>query len=92
MAVLTVAAVLNGWVIGWIVGAFAVIVVVGLLLVATVLASRVAAKAEAILLALEDSRRHTEGLWGVDRLNGAVRRTIGAAVQARGGLERKGAR
>lgn len=82
---------IDSWIIGWIAGGFAVIVVVLLLLVATRLASHVAAKAEAILLALEDARANTEGLWGMEDVNRSAKKIVGAATAARTGLEQKGA-
>ncbi len=82
---------IDSWIIGWIAGGFAVILVVLLLLLATRLASHVAAKAEAILLALEDTRASTEGLWGMESVNRSAKKIVRAAAAARDGLEQKGA-
>jgi hypothetical protein len=78
---------INSWIIGWIAGGAAVVVVVVLLLVATWMASRVAAKAEAILIALNEARANTEGLWGVAELNATAQRVVKAASAARSVLE-----
>lgn len=79
------------WVIGFSVGAVVVLLVVVLLLLMIVNAARAAAKAEAILAALEEARDNTEGLWLVDETNRAVERINDAATAARLHLESKGA-
>lgn len=74
---------MNGWVLGWAIGAVVVAVVVVLLVLMISGASRTAAKAEAILAALQDARDNTEGLWQLDATNQVADRIISAATAAR---------
>ena len=82
---------MNGWVLGWVIGAVVVVVVVILLLLMIVAASKTAAKAEAILAALEDARDNTAGLWQLDVTNQTAGRIVDAAVAAREHLAAKAA-
>lgn len=58
-------------------------VVVTLLVILIVAASRAAAKAEAIVLALEDSRVNTRSLADLDTTNSVAMRIVEAAIAAR---------
>ncbi len=80
---------MNGWVLGWTVGLVVVAVVVILLVLMIIGASRAAAKAEAILAALQDARDHTQGLWQLDATNQVADRIIDAATAAREHLASK---
>jgi hypothetical protein len=73
------------------IGGAVVVVVVILLLLMIVAASKTAAKAEAILAALEDARDNTAGLWQLDVTNQAAGRIVDAAVVAREHLASKAA-
>ncbi len=80
---------MNGWVLGWAIGLVVVAVVVILLVLMIIGASRAAAKAEAILAALQDARDHTEGLWQLDPTNEVADRIIASATAAREHLASK---
>ncbi len=80
---------MNGWVLGWAIGLVVVAVVVILLVLMIIGASRAAAKAEAILAALQDARDHTEGLWQLDPSNEVADRIIASATAAREHLASK---
>lgn len=80
---------MNGWVLGWAIGLVVVAVVVILLVLMIIGASRAAAKAEAILAALQDARDNTEGLWQLDATNQVADRIIDAATSAREHLASK---
>ena len=82
---------MNGWVLGWLIGAAVVVVVVALLLLMIVAASKTAAKAEAILAALGDARDNTAGLWQLDVTNQVAGRIVEAATAAREHLAAKAA-
>jgi len=81
----------NGWVLGWTIGLAVVAVVVILLVLLIVLASRAGAKAEAILVALQDARDNTEGMWQLDATNQVTDRIIASATAAREHLAEIGA-
>lgn len=81
---------MSGWLIGFVVGALVVVVVVALLLLMIANARRVAAKAEAILDALQQARDNTYGLWAVTGTNLAADRIVRAATQAREALAANG--
>lgn len=74
---------MNGWVLGWTIGLAVVAVVVILLVLLIVGASRAAAKAEAILVALGDARDNTEALWQLDATTQVTDRIIESATAAR---------
>lgn len=74
---------MNGWILGYGIGAVVVLVVVGLLLLMIVGARRTAEKAEAILAALQDVRDGTEGLWQVAATVSTAERIVAAAEDAR---------
>lgn len=82
----------DGFVLGLAIGLTVVVVVVVLLVWMTWLASKAAAKAEAIILALDDARDNTAALWNVDTTNRTVTRIVTAATAAREYLAEQGAR
>jgi hypothetical protein len=73
----------NGWILGYIIGAVVVVIVVAVLLLMIVGASRTAEKAEAILAGLHDVRDNTEGLWHVQATVSTAERIVAAAADAR---------
>jgi hypothetical protein len=73
----------NGWILGYIIGAVVVLVVVAVLLLMIVGARRTAEKAEAILAGLNDVRDNTEGLWQVAATVSTAERIVAAAADAR---------
>lgn len=73
----------NGFVIGWIVGAVVVVVVAALLLTATAFVARLNSKASSIVSALDGAREHTDGLWGVAQINASAERIVRLATTAR---------
>jgi hypothetical protein len=77
----------DAWTIGFAVAALVVVVVVVLLVVLLVLARRVAARADAILAALQAADRHTVGLTRLTHTNRLVARVNGAAAAAREAVE-----
>ena len=81
---------MTGWIVGWSVGLAAITVVVLLLTIMIVRASRVAATAEAIAAALDDSRDNTLGLWEVETTRSTVSRIVRAATAAREHLASQG--
>lgn len=78
---------MSGWVLAWIIGAGVVVIVVTLLLLMIRGAARAAAKAEDILVALEDARQNTAALWAVGETNESAQRIVAAAASARVALE-----
>lgn len=74
---------MNGWILGYIIGAVVVVVVVVVLLLMIRGASRVAGKAEAILAGLHDVRDNTEALWQVQATVSTAERIVAAAADAR---------
>ncbi len=82
---------MNGWVWGLAIGLVVVAVVVVLLVLMIIGASRAAAKAEAILAALQDARDNTEGLWQLDATSETADRIVAAATAAREHLAGKAA-
>jgi Na+/H+-translocating membrane pyrophosphatase len=81
----------NGWILGYAIGAVVVVVVVVLLLLMITGARQVAAKAEAIVGALHDARDGTAGLWQLDETMETAERITGAAADARRALTPGGA-
>ncbi len=77
---------MNGWILGYIVGAVVVAVVVVLLLLMIAGARRTAEKAEAILAALNDVRDGTAGLWQLGATVRTAERIVAAAADARTSL------
>jgi len=73
----------NGWILGYLIGAVVVLVVVAVLLLMIVGARRTAEKAEAILAGLHDVRDNTEGLWQVAATVSTAERIVAAAADAR---------
>jgi heme/copper-type cytochrome/quinol oxidase subunit 2 len=73
----------NGWILGYIIGAVVVVIVVAVLLLMIVGARRTAEKAEAILAGLHDVRDNTEGLWQVAATVSTAERIVAAAADAR---------
>ncbi len=81
---------MGGWIVGWSIGAVVVVALVVLLLLMIRGAARAGVKAGNILVALEQSRDNTAGLWSVDATNKTARRITNAATAARLHLESKG--
>lgn len=77
---------MNGWVLGYLVGAVLVLVVVAVLLLMIAGARRVAGKAEAIVGFLDDARDGTEGLWQLAATVSTADRIVAAAADARTSL------
>ena len=77
---------MNGWIIGYGIGAAVVAVVVAVLLLMIVGARRTAAKAEAVLAALHDVRDGTAGLWQLGDTVATAERIVAAAADARTSL------
>jgi len=82
----------NGWILGLIIGAIAVLVVVVVLLLMIVGAQRTATKAEAIVGALQDARDGTAALWQVQTTVITTERIADAAAAARDALTPGGPR
>ena len=74
---------MNGWILGYVIGAVVVLVVVGVLLLMIAGARRAAEKAEAILAALHDVRDGTQGLWQVAATVSTAEQIVAAAEDAR---------
>lgn len=77
---------MNGWVLGYLIGAVLVAVVVLLLVMMIAGARRTAEKAEAIVAALRDTRDGTAGLWQLADTVAAAERIVAAAADARTSL------
>lgn len=77
---------MNGWLIGYLVGAIVVLVVAAALLVMFAGARRVAHQTEDILAALRQARAGTAALWKVADTNLAADRIVRAAAAVREGL------
>jgi hypothetical protein len=76
----------NGWILGYLIGAVVVVAVVALLLLMIVGARRTAERAEAVLAGLNDVRDRTAGLWQLGDTVGTAERIVAAASDARGSL------
>jgi len=76
----------NGWILGYGIGAVVVAVVVAVLLVMISGAKRTAEKAEAVLAGLEDVRDGTAGLWQLADTVATAERIVAAAADARASL------
>ena len=77
---------MNGWILGYVIGAVVVVVVVALLLLMIVGARRTAEKAEAVLAALHAVRDGTAGLWQLGDTVSTAQRIVTAASEARTSL------
>ncbi len=74
---------MDGWILGYIIGAIVVVVVVVLLLLMISGARRTAAKAEAILAGLYEARDGTAPLWELQTTVATAGRIVAAATAAR---------
>ncbi len=77
---------MNGWILGYVIGAVVVVIVVAVLLLMIVEARRTAAKAEAILAGLEEARDGTAPLWALHGTVATAERIVAAAASARTSL------
>ncbi len=77
---------MNGWILGYVIGATVVLVVVLVLLLMIAGARRTAEKAEAILAGLNDARDGTAGLWQLGATVTTAERIVAAAGDARTSL------
>lgn len=77
---------MNGWILGYTIGAVVVVVVVAVLLLMIRGARRTAEKAEAVLAGLNDVRDGTAGLWQVGATVSTAERIVSAAADARASL------
>lgn len=77
---------MNGWILGYLIGAAVVVVVVVVLLLMIRGARQTAEKAEAILAGLHATRDNTEGLWQVGATVSTAERIVAAAADARASL------
>lgn len=77
---------MNGWILGYAIGAVVVLVVVAVLLLMIRGARQVAGKAEAIVGALHDARDGTAALWQLDATVHTADRIVTAAARARASL------
>lgn len=74
---------MNGWILGYLIGAVVVVVVVVILLLMITGARRTSEKAEAVLAALHDTRDGTAGLWQLGATVQTAERIVAAASSAR---------
>lgn len=74
---------MNGWILGYIIGAAVVVVVVAVLLTMIVLARRVVGKAEAIVVGLHAARDGTAPIRDLQETTQVARRIVSAATEAR---------
>ncbi len=77
---------MNGWILGYLIGAVVVLLVVALLLLMIVGARRTAQTAEAIEAHLLEARDRTAGLWEVQTTTLTAARIAEAATSAREAL------
>lgn len=77
---------MNGWILGYIVGAVVVLVVVAVLLLMIRGARQTAEKAEAVLAGLRETRDNTAGLWQLAATVSTAERIVAAAADARTSL------
>jgi hypothetical protein len=77
---------MNGWILGYAIGAVVVVAVVVLLLLMIQGARRTAEKAEAIVGGLHDARDGTAGLWQLGVTLKTAERIVAAAADARHSL------
>ena len=83
---------MNGWVLGYVIGAVVVVIVVVVLLLMIRGARRTAEKAEAIVAALNAARDGTAALWQVQTTVLTAERIVDAAAAARESLTPGGQR
>lgn len=83
---------MNGWVLGYVIGAVVVVIVVVVLLLMIRGARRTAEKAEAIVAALNAARDGTAALWQVQTTVLTAERIVDAAATARESLTPGGRR
>jgi hypothetical protein len=79
----------NGWILGYLIGAVVVVAVVVLLLLMIAGARRTAEKAEAIVGGLHDARDGTAALWQLGATVKTAERIVAAASDARHSLTAK---
>lgn len=77
---------MNGWILGYLIGAVVVVIVVVVLLLMIRGAARTAEKAEAILAGLHEVRDGTAGLWQLGATVSTAERIVAAAADARTSL------
>ncbi len=77
---------MNGWILGYTIGAVVVAIVAAVLVLMILGARRVASKAEAIVDALHEARDGTAALWEVQTTIRTADRIVGAASGARTAL------
>lgn len=82
---------MNGWILGYLVGAVVVLIVAAALLLMIRGARRTAERAEAVLAALHDARDGTSALWQVHATVTTADRIVAAAADARRSLTPGGA-
>ncbi len=83
---------MNGWILGYVIGALVVAVVVAVLLMMIAGARRAAEKVEQIVVALDDARDGTAALRDVQATVSTADRIVAAAAAARGALAGGGER
>ncbi len=83
---MTVASNLNGWVVGYAVGAVVVLLVAALVIAIIITARRIRAIADDITRSLVVSRERTEVLWAVAATKSTVDDITGMAAEARAAL------
>lgn len=82
---------MDGWLLGYAIGAGVVAVVVVALILMIIGARRTAEKAEGVLAALNDTRDGTAALWQLETTVVTAERIVAAAADARASLTPGGA-
>lgn len=77
---------MNGWILGYAIGAAVVVIVVVVVLMLISSARQTAGKVEAILTGLDDVRDGTAGLWQLGDTAATAQRIVDAAADARTSL------
>ncbi|MBA2639596.1 MAG: hypothetical protein H0U77_06310 [Nocardioidaceae bacterium] len=77
---------MNGWILGFVIGAVVAVVVVAVLLMMIAGVRQTAEKAEAILAGLNDARDGTAPLWQLGATAKTAERIVAAAASARTSL------
>lgn len=77
---------MNGWLLGYLIGAVVVLIVVAVLLLMIAGARQTAAKVEAIVVALDAAREGTAPLWELHTTVVTAERIVDAAAAARNAL------
>ncbi len=80
---MSIAVVLTGWYVGYVIAAVLITVVVILVGIILALARRIGVQAQEVTAALDEARINTLPLWEVDKINTGVRSIIRSAEQAR---------